>query len=193
MHGMRILLWCALATAGCGSAPDVPLWGQIEQPLTLASGHTATWSQLKGPKGTVLVTLDPECPLSRTYAPLLHALSLDLAPDMRIVGIYPSPFVAASAVVRFAQEHRLHFAQVLDAECTLSRALHAEVMPEVFLIDAQGAVLYHGAIDDRPVRAGRMKPHATRSYLREALQAYRMQGSSGMEHVKAVGCVLECD
>jgi len=76
--------------------------------------------------------------------------------------------------------------------CKLSLALQARVTPECFLTDANGTVVYRGAVDDRAVRQGQKKYQAKQHHLAHAIEAFLTTGEPQQE-VVAVGCIVECE
>ncbi len=160
--------------------------------LVVGSGLRSL-ADLMGREATLLISLDPECPVSQLYTPLLDSLAGVLpAHGVGMIGFHPSPFTNTEAVRSFMNEALPKMPHVVDSACQLAQALDCRVMPEVFLIDANGTLRYRGAMDDRVVRAGRKKPHATRHPLKEALQAV-LGGQQVMEaRTVAHGCIVEC-
>ncbi|MGZ8409565.1 MAG: redoxin domain-containing protein [Hyphomicrobium sp.] len=58
-------------------------------------------------------------------------------------------------------------AVILDADGTIARLYEAKTTPHMFVIDANGAIVYMGAIDDQPSARG--DPKTARNYVRLAL------------------------
>ena len=88
-------------------------------------------------------------------------------------------------VVR-AAERRYVFAYARDDSQEVARAYGAERTPEVFVLDGDRNVAYHGAIDDTtdPDRA-------SQPYLREALDAVLDGRSPGRPETAPVGCTIK--
>lgn len=157
------------------------------------TGGTTTWDALTGAAGTVLVTLDPECPFCQGYAPVIDSLArASSSHGIRFTGVYCSAYIRPDSAMRFAEEAGFDFPQVMDPDCRIANALHARVTPECFLLDAQGSLIYHGAIDDWAVRAGRHRAAPTQHYLADALEALVAKRSPGIPHAQARGCIVEC-
>jgi peroxiredoxin len=88
-------------------------------------------------------------------------------------------------VVR-AGEKRYVFAYAHDDSQTVPRAYGAERTPEVFVLDGEGRVAYHGAIDDSS------DPDAASvSYLRDALEAVLGGGVPPVAQTAPVGCTIK--
>lgn len=191
MHRLLSLVM-VIASSGCAPAPH-PLSEMGTTQVALADGGTTALADLLGRSGTVLVSLDPECPLSRLYRNTLDSLSGHFASQgVRFIGLHSSPFMDREALVRSITAMGLSFPQVVDGDCSLTQHLGATVIPEAFVLDGSSRLLYHGAIDDRAVRAGRKKPKATRHYLADALHAIAKGSPNERTSVPAVGCIVEC-
>lgn len=147
---------------------------------------------MMGAAATVFITLDPDCPYCQLYAKDLEALSVKYASaGVKFVGLYPGPFMDKAEAARFSADAGFSFPQVMDGTCVLSLALQARVTPESFIADANGTVVYRGAIDDRAVRQGRKKIAAQKHCLDDALAAFLHEGKP-QPGVTAVGCIVEC-
>ena len=155
-------------------------------------GNTTALGLLEGDSATLYITLDPECPMTLGYVPLLDSLQHALPEGVAMVGLYPAPFIARDSAAAFAQLHGLDFPQVMDPDCHLANALQARVTPEAFLVGMSGEVLYRGALDNSAVREGR-KRTADEHYLRDALRALAARDPQPRAEVKAFGCIVECD
>ncbi len=157
-----------------------------------ADGAVVQLSEVLGSTATLFLTLDPECPMTLGYAPMFDSLQHALPEGVRMVGFYPAPFIVADSANLFAQQHGFTFAQLMDPDCRLANALRARVTPEAFLVGADGAVLYRGAIDDSAVREGR-KRIAVKHYVIDALRAVSAGAAVAVKTVPALGCIVECD
>jgi peroxiredoxin len=164
----------------------------LDATCTLADGSTASLKSMLGTTATVFITLDPECPFCQLYAHDFQEFAAHYAEQgVRLVGIYAGPYMEADKAAQFAKDGNFTFPQVMDHDCTLTLALQARVTPEVFLMDAEGALVYNGAFDDRAVRQGRKKYDAQKHYLADAMKAFLRDGAHSPE-VTAVGCIVEC-
>ena len=88
-------------------------------------------------------------------------------------------------VVR-ASEKGYVFAYARDDSQQVPRAYGAERTPEVFVLDDQGRVVYHGAIDDGP------DPGAvSTTYLTDALDAVLAGSLPQPAETRPVGCTIK--
>lgn len=183
----------ALVVAACGDSTEHPDLSALDaRTFTTADGSATTLNAVRGEQATLFLTLDPECPMTLGYVPLFDSMQQVLPAGLLMVGFYPAPFIVADSVRRFAEAHDLRFTQLMDADCRLANALHAHVTPEAFLVDAEGTVIYRGAIDDSAVREGRTRT-ASKHYLMDALSAFGKVIPQPVKEVAALGCIVECD
>lgn len=159
--------------------------------LADAAGKPRALLDLKGKKAVVAVFLSFECPVSNSYSTELAELYAKYSPkDVAFVGFNSSDDVDAAAVAKHAAEHKLPFSVLKDVGHKAADAFHAELAPEVFVLDASLVVQYRGRIDN--AWSARLKKNATttRHELRDALDAV-LAGKPVAEPVtKAVGCPI---
>ena len=186
------LMGLLLLASGC--MPKVAsVSGLIDRSWTEANGRETVLGTVLGKRATVFITLDPDCPFCQFYAHDLQVMASRFAADsVKFVGVYAGPFMEGPAAAKFADQAGFTFPQLMDPGCSLCLALRARVTPETFIIDANGVVVYRGAIDDRAVRQGRKTYEAKKHYLADALTAFLRDGTPQPE-VTAVGCIVECE
>ena len=183
------LLWCA-----CSEPPRQPDMTSAHLDHLVfedLQGEQTALGTMEGTQATLYLTLDPECPMTLGYVPLLDSLQTALPTGVAMVGFYPARFIVRDSAAAFARKSRLFFPQIMDPACELSGALRARVTPEAFLVTMSGKVLYRGALDDSAVREGR-KRSVTKHYLRDALNAFAAGTDQPTPEVKALGCIIEC-
>ena len=88
-------------------------------------------------------------------------------------------------VVR-ASEKGYVFAYARDDTQQVPRAYGAERTPEIFVLDDQGRVAYHGAIDDSTEPDG-----VSTTYLTDALDAVLAGGIPQPSETRPVGCTIK--
>jgi peroxiredoxin len=90
------------------------------------------------------------------------------------------------AMVERAAERRYVFAYAQDRDQGAARAYGAQRTPEVFVLDADGRIAYHGAIDDAT------EPEAvTAHWLRDALEAVLAGEAPETTETPPVGCTIK--
>jgi len=143
--------------------PFTGLIGTDDEPHSLAE-------YLADAKGVVLVFTCNHCPVAAGYEDRLLALAREFQPQqVRFVAVSCSLGEADSltAMKERAQQKKYPFPYLHDPSQQSGRDYGARVTPEVFVLNAQGRVVYLGAIDDSWNDAENVQ-HA---YLRDALAA----------------------
>ncbi len=90
-------------------------------------------------------------------------------------------------MVKRSQQQGFGFPYVHDETQDVAHAYGATHTPEVFLLDAERKVRYHGAIDDNYDDASAVKQH----YLRDALDAVLEGGEPSVTETPPVGCTVK--
>lgn len=143
-------------------------------------------------KAHVYFFLQPDCPLSQSHTKTLA----DIATDERFKNFCFTAFFSGSLYEREEYEYFiLHYPTPytirLDPNLEMAHSLGATVVPEVFVVGAEGEMLYQGAINDWAVREGAKKQSADQHYLLNALTAIADGRKPELAKTVAVGCILE--
>jgi peroxiredoxin len=97
-----------------------------------------------------LVFLNCQCPVSNQYLPILNEIQAKYADrGLQIIGINSHAGDDIEKIAEHAQKFQIAFPVLCDARQTAADILGAERTGEVFLLDAQRVVRYHGRVDDR--------------------------------------------
>lgn len=117
-------------------------------------GKTHSLESVAGEKGTAVIFTCNECPYSRGYENRLIALAKDYqAKGVGFVAINSNdpkivPGDGFEFMVKRAQEKNFPYPYVFDETQEIARAYGARVTPHIFLLDAQGKLVYRGRVDD---------------------------------------------
>ena len=99
-------------------------------------------------------------------------------------GSYPED--SFEAMQQRAREQGFNFDYLFDEEQSVVNAYGAERTPEVFLLDGDRRLVYHGAIDD-----SRSEDAVTAHYLRDAIDAVLAGRSPEVAETMPVGCTVK--
>jgi peroxiredoxin len=192
-----------LLIAGLASAQgqdEVPASLAIGQPAPLADtkmknvdGKELSIAQAKGAKGTLVVFTCNHCPWAKAWHSRIVALGNKSA--KRGVGVIainandPSAYPEDdfSTMQSNAKKTKMGFPYVVDATSDVARAFGATRTPEAFLFDAEGKLVYHGAIDDNAKQPDQVKTR----YLEDAVNALVDGKEIALAETKALGCGIK--
>lgn len=133
------------------------------------------------------------CPYVRAWEERFEGIAREYAPrgvaSVAICANDPVSYPGDSfeAMAERARERGYPFPYVQDESQRVARAYGAERTPEVFLLDAERRVVYHGAIDDdhsHPDSVGT-------AYLRDALEALLAGQAAPVAETRPVGCTIK--
>jgi len=166
--------------------PPSPLGERLpEIGMQLSDGAVLEPQRL--PDGPFLIAVrDPDCPVSRRYAPRLQRLEKRLP----VLYLLTGAMAEVQTAQRDAQRHGLHAPFILDKSSELARWLGVRSSGDVFLFGGDAQLRYRGAIDDQ-YGIGFSRDAPTRHFLQAALQALRKDEPVAIAATVAPGCVLD--
>jgi peroxiredoxin len=150
------------------------------------SGTSRSLKEVAGKNGTVVIFLSAQCPVVKAYNDRIGQAAADYAlKGINFVGINSNATELVEWVRSHAAEH-YKFPVLIDKGNVLADKLGANVTPEVFFIDRDLVLRYHGAIDND--RSGR---NPTESYLRAAFDASLAGQKIARSSANAFGCTIK--
>ncbi len=153
--------------------------------ITLAGQGTQLYN-LAGQKGTLLIFISVQCPVSNAYNERMADLARDYAArGFNVIGVNSNRTESAEAVASHAREKGLNFTIVKDPDNKVADYLGASFTPETYLFDAGWVLRYHGRIDD----SKELSAVSTRD-LRTALDAVAAGKQVPVTDTKAFGCTI---
>ncbi len=136
--------------------------GALAPPISLQThrGVRVTLSDFADKPAIVVAFLGTECPLAKLYGPRLQAIQQRFEKSgVAFLGVNSNTQDSLSEIGAYISKHSITFPIVKDAGNRVADLYGAERTPEVFVLDAQLRVRYHGRIDDQyGVGVARDKP-----------------------------------
>ncbi|MEM7479304.1 MAG: redoxin domain-containing protein [Planctomycetota bacterium] len=145
-----------------------------------------------GARPHALVFLDTGCPIANRFAPHLNQLHSEAEElGIALYGVLSDPLISLPEAREFHEKYDLKYPLIWDSVGDLAMRLEPTHVPEAFVVDANGKVLYRGRIDNRFVSIGRLRATITSHDLQDAITA----AASGRRPIHAqqppVGCMFE--
>ncbi len=190
--GVLLMAVGHVAAAESDAAKQSPALVNITRQDHQGTVHQIATSSRKGVR--VFVFMTGECPVSRTYFPVLNDLYTTWGKnekDIQLLGVWADVTQSPKQVSTFAEEFSLDFPILLDRDAALGKALQPTTVPEVFVIDPHGEIAYHGRIDDRFLQLGSRKPEPTEDTLKLAVEKVRAGLPVPIATTEPVGCYYE--
>ena len=172
-----------------GEIPAPPAIGATIEDFTLpdTDGTNRTLASLEGKKGTVLLFISIQCPVSNAYNERMEKLALDYkAKGVNVIGINSNVAEDAASVKTHASENKLSFPILKDPGNKIADRLGATKTPEAYFIGADNKLLYHGRIDNSRDAAG-----VNSSELRDAIDLTLAGKPVEKTTAMAFGCTIK--
>lgn len=132
----------------------------------------------------------PDCPCAQSCGRLIADLLEDSPGDLHVVGVLTGGHDDPRVLRAIEEQNRdgvVTFPIYTDEDGSLRELFGAERTPEVWLLDRDGRLAYHGAPESTlfPGTADH------RYLLREAVEALRGGGEPEVTHYMAIGCPID--
>lgn len=152
-----------------------------------SDGKEHKLSTLRGAKGTAIIFVSVQCPVSNAYNARMAQLAADYeSKGFRVVGINSNAAETPDKIKSHAGENKLAFPILKDKGNKIADRFGAQFTPEVFLLDANNKLVYHGRIDN-----SRNGDSITANDLRNALDAVSAGQPVQVAETKAFGCTIK--
>ena len=198
---LPLLLACAaLALTPVARAEETPGGLKLGDaaPMTTTKmksvdGKELSITDVRRPKGTLVVFSCNHCPWAKAWESRIVALgnaSLKRGVGVIVVNAndpaaYPED--GLDVMKQRAKQRKMQFPYVVDATSDVARAFGATKTPEAYLFDAEGRLVYHGAIDDNAHEPQRVE----KRYLQDAVDAVVAGKSVETGETTALGCSIK--
>jgi len=167
---------------------DKDIFGIVIKQL---NGEDFILSEIKKNKATIVIFLDPECPISQKFSTTISSLSETYkSENVEFYGVFPSPFILKEEIENFKTEFNFEIQFYRDPRLLLVNHLQANITPEAFLIDPSGKVVYQGMINDWYFELGKYRPRINNHYLKVAIDELLHGNKIATPRTKAIGCMI---
>lgn len=156
-------------------------------------GRELSIADISGEKGTLVMFSCNACPWVKAWEDRIASLGNSYQEKGFGVIVINSndpnnnPEDSYEVMQKRAKERGFTFPYAVDATSDVARAFGATRTPEVFLLDNNSLLVYHGAIDDNAKDPKNISSH----YLREALEALIGEKEIPVMETKALGCTIK--
>ncbi|MBM3996679.1 MAG: redoxin domain-containing protein [Planctomycetes bacterium] len=155
-----------------------------------SAGRAVCLADFKDKKAIAVVFIGTECPLVNHYVLHLAELQRELgSKGLQILAINSNHQDTADKIARHAQARKLPFPVLVDPGQKVADRFKAKRTPEVFLLDGERVVRYHGRVDDQyAVGSDRREP--LRHDLKEAIIDLLAGSPVRVAKTPVAGCII---
>jgi peroxiredoxin len=138
-------------------------------------------------KAVVLMFISTQCPVSNGYNTRMAALYDDYREKgVEFLGINSNKAESVEDIRNHAKEHGFRFTILKDPGNKIADRLQASVTPEIYVVNPELDLLYHGRIDDNS-----RGTNITSQDLRKALDEILAGKPVSVIRTKAFGCSIK--
>ncbi|MCS7273552.1 MAG: redoxin domain-containing protein [Fimbriimonadales bacterium] len=146
-----------------------------------------TLYDIRDKKLIVIIFIATRCPISLDYDERIAALAREYSPKgVQFIGINSNRTEPAEEVARHAREKGFTFPVLKDEGNRVADLYRARVTPEVFVVDSNFRLRYHGRIDD-----SQNPQNVTQRDLKNALDALLAGKEPPVKETRAFGCTIK--
>ena len=151
------------------------------------TGKPHSLSDYKDAKAIVVMFIATQCPVSNAYNSRMEKLYQDYSPkDIAFIGINSNKQESVKEVAEHAKEQGFTFTILKDPDNIIADKFDAQVTPEIYVLNSNFEVLYHGRIDDSQ-RENKVTSQDLRTALNEILAGKKVS----VTETKAFGCTIK--
>jgi peroxiredoxin len=151
------------------------------------NGKEHSLSEYKDSKAIVLIFIATECPVSNDYNSRMAQLYNEYKDKgVAFLGINSNKQESVPDIKKHAKKNNLEFPILKDEKNKVADKFEASVTPEVFILNSNYEILYHGRIDDSRDPSGITDKDASKA-LDEILAGKKVTNVK----TKAFGCTIK--
>ena len=151
------------------------------------NGKEHSLSDYKNSKATVIIFVATECPVSNDYNSRMEELYKNYSKkDVAFLGINSNKAESVAMMKEHAEENDLTLTILKDKNNVVADEFGASVTPEVYIVNSELEILYHGRIDN-----SRDIDDVTSNDLQNALNEILEGKPVSNNSTKAFGCTIK--
>lgn len=185
-----VLLLAWIVACAPGGVRSLPLGGTVNLALLPTTGVDGE-PLVRGTRATVWYFAGPECPIARSYSPVVaRAAERDATRGITWIMVFPEEGITPKMVREFRRDYSLPLPALIEGSADLGCTLGVATIPSVAVVESNGILVYRGRIDNRYKGLGTTYGPPTRSDLDEVTNAIAVGTPVEPRSTTAVGCVL---
>lgn len=194
MHRHRLTLVTAvvlvtLSSCAQKSAPPAPVAPPASRVIDLDGRAAAPLAADPSRRGTVLLFITNDCPISNAFAPEIHRLCDAYTKEgIAFYLVYSDPALSPADAKKHYTEFGYHCGAVLDPKHELAQTAGATITPEAAVFLPSGQLVYRGRINDWYTDYGRSR-YAPRIHdLKDVCESVARSKPIEPRFTQAIGC-----
>lgn len=151
------------------------------------NGKEISLRDYKDSKAIVIMFISTQCPVSNGYNARMEQLFSDYkGKGISFIGINSNKQETVEEIKNHSKEHDLNFTILKDPDNKIADKFGASVTPEIYVLNKNFEIMYHGRIDD-----SRRETEVRKKDLRLALDEILAGKKISEPETKAFGCSIK--
>ncbi len=151
------------------------------------NGIEHSLTDFKNSKAIVVMFIATQCPISNDYNERMVEYHKKYSlKNISFVGINSNKQESVDEIKKHAEENKFEFVILKDHENKIADKFKASVTPEIYVLNSDFEILYHGRIDD-----SRKESEITSRNLENALEEILSDKEVSVTKAKAFGCTIK--
>ncbi|MCX8056766.1 MAG: thioredoxin family protein [Ignavibacteria bacterium] len=151
------------------------------------NGKTHSLADFKNSKAIVIIFISTDCPVSNDYNSRMEKLHQEYrGRGVTFIGINSNKEETVEEIKEHAKKNNLTFLILKDFGNKIADKFKASYTPEVYVLNSNFELLYHGRIDD-----SRKIKNVTKEDLKNALEEILAGKEVTVKETKAFGCTIK--
>jgi len=182
-----VTIFAACLSAGLLMPVVATADGVFEFKLRSHEGREWSDPDFEDKEFVVVAFLGTECPLVKLYGPKLQDLQEEFSDKLAVIGVNSNTQDSMTEMTAFANRHGIKYPLLKDVGNVVADQFKAERTPEMFLLDADRKIRYHGRFDDQ-YSVGEVRDKASKHDLRNAIEELLAGKEVSVPETEVVGC-----
>ena len=166
---LYIIYMCLIS---CNAKQKTTILHAENNKIYLSDKHSNIIELKQNNKGKVIFTLDPECPLCKSYSKEINSIFQKYQNKIDFFNVFPTRQYDENKTNDFIAKNQLNIPTIIDTNHVITNYLDAKVTPECFLLDSNMNILYSGLINDWIKELGRKSQNTNNHYLEEKILSF---------------------
>lgn len=150
-------------------------------------GQSVSLSSFRG-KPVMIHFWSAKCPFVVRYEERLKAITRDYAGKVTVLGINPNVNDTLEETIQVSGKRGVNYPILMDPGNKIADQFGAVTTPHIFIIDAQGKLVYEGAVDNQGWNEGKTPD---KHYVRDALDALLAGKKIEKNKTRTAGCTVK--
>lgn len=178
---------CAVGDEKKGDASSDEITKVENFTLPDVDDNSHSLDDFKDSKAIVLMFIATQCPVSNDYNERMVNISKDYAnKGITFIGINSNKQESVDEIRDHSKKNKFNFLVLKDKDNIIANKLNASVTPEIYVLNSEFEILYHGRIDD-----SRRTNEVKANDLRNAFDNILTEKEVEVKKTKAFGCTIK--